>query len=68
MKMIPVVSTNIASVGYENGTLVVAFRSGQIYAYQGVPLIKYQQFLNAPSKGNYFNTHIKKNYISRRIR
>lgn len=37
MNMTPVSSSNIASIGYENGTLYVAFNHGGVYAYSGVP-------------------------------
>ena len=42
MNRIFVSSTDIESVGYENGTLEIAFNSGGIYRYLGVPLNIYQ--------------------------
>ena len=37
MVMHPVSSTDIASIGYENGTLYISFHKGGTYAYFGVP-------------------------------
>ena len=37
MQMIPVSSSNIASIGYENRTLYVLFHNGGLYAYSDVP-------------------------------
>ena len=49
MNMIPVDSSNLSSVGYENGTLYVAFNSGGLYSYSGVPASVYSGLLNASS-------------------
>ena len=62
MNMIPVDSSNIRSVGYENGILYVSFHSGSTYSYSGVPQFIYQNLLNAPSKGKYFAANIKNSY------
>lgn len=68
MNMIPVNSSNISSVGYENGTLYIAFHSGGLYAYSNVPEIVFNELLNAPSKGEYFHAYIKKHYAYTKIR
>ena len=39
--------------------LQVAFRSGAVYHYFGVPAQTYQELLRAESKGGYFNSHIR---------
>ena len=39
--------------------LQVAFRSGAVYHYLGVPAQTYQELLRAESKGGYFNSHIR---------
>lgn len=62
MNMIPVSSSNLSSVGYENGVLYIAFHSGGLYAYTGVPFTVYQDLMNAPSHGKYFCEHIRNNY------
>jgi KTSC domain len=53
-----------------NGTdciLSIRFNSGSIYEYDGVSLILFDSFLDAPSKGRFFNQHIKENYRYRFI-
>lgn len=67
MQMITVASTNISSIGYENGTLYVAFHSGGLYAYFDVPANVYQGLMNSLSKGSYFAQYIKRSYPYRRI-
>ena len=67
MKMIPVSSSNLSSVGYENGTLHVRFNSGSLYSYSEVPSYVYDELLNAPSKGRYLAAHIKGHYSYNRI-
>ena len=53
-------SSNIASVGYENGTLEIAFVNGGVYQYLNVLEQIYQGLMTAASKGRYFYDHIKK--------
>lgn len=69
MKMIPVDSSDLASVGYDFGsrTLFVSFLKGGTYSYSGVPESVYRGLMNAPSKGKYFAANIKKSYPYRRI-
>lgn len=38
MNMIPVISSDLNAVGYENGILYIRFNSGGLYCYSGVPL------------------------------
>ena len=67
MNMIPVSSSNIASIGYENGTLYVAFNRGGLYAYSGVPVSIYHGLMSASSQGSYLASHVKGIYPYRRI-
>lgn len=67
MNMIPVSSSNIASIGYENGTLYVAFNRGGLYAYSGVPVSIYHRLMSASSHGSYLASHVKGIYPYRRI-
>ncbi len=67
MHMIPVTSSNINSVGYENNTLYVSFRRSGIYVYSGVPYNVFQNLLAAPSKGKYFATYIKHSYLCSKL-
>jgi len=67
--MIPVSSSNIASVGYDetSRTLYVQFLKGSTYSYSNVPSSVYRCLMNAPSKGKYFAANIKNSYSYRRI-
>ena len=67
MNMIPVSSSNIASIGYENGTLYVAFNRGGLYTYSGVPESIYHGLMSASSHGSYLASHEKGIYPYRRI-
>ncbi len=67
MRMIPVSSSDISSVGYENGILYIQFHSGGMYSYSGVPASVYQNLMSAPSKGRYFHANIKGIYAYQRI-
>lgn len=67
MNMIPVSSSNIVSIGYENGTLYVAFNRGGLYTYSGVPESIYHGLMSASSHGSYLASHVKGIYPYRRI-
>lgn len=63
MTRVPVASSDIAAVGYENGVLEVEFvRGGRVYRYSGVPLGVYHGLMVAPSIGGYFAKFIKDRY------
>jgi len=64
MNRIPVDSSNIADVGYDdaNMTLEVGFRNGTVYQYFDVPQTLYQEFMGADSKGTFLNANIKNSY------
>lgn len=70
MKMIPVSSSNLASVGYDSTTrtLRVEFKSGAVYEYSDVPEAAYQGLMDASSKGSYFHQNIKDRYSYSKIR
>lgn len=67
MNMTPVSSSNISSIGYENGTLYVSFHHGGLYAYSGVPESVYRGLMSASSHGSYLASHVKGVYPYRRI-
>ncbi len=67
MRMIAVSSSNIASIGYENGVLYVSFNNGTLYSYSGVPEVEYRNLMSASSHGKYLAAHIKGVYPYRRI-
>ncbi len=54
-------STNIVSAGYDasSETLEIEFKDGAVYQYFNVSEALYEQFLQAPSKGQFFNVYIK---------
>jgi hypothetical protein len=58
---VTVESSALAKVAYDSqrATLQVEFRDGAVYQYFGVPLHTYQELLQADSKGDYFNRHIR---------
>jgi len=60
-------STNLSSVGYENGILEIHFRNGGTYQYYGVPESIYRSLMGASSKGRYFARHIKGKYRDRKV-
>lgn len=61
IEMIPVVSSNIAAIGYSDSSSVlqVDFMNGTRYRYFNVPTQVFTAFLVARSKGRYFNNIIK---------
>lgn len=60
----PVVSESIASIGYDDDaeTLEVEFVTGAVYRYSGVSQDTFEDFRQAPSKGAFFNRHIRNAY------
>lgn len=66
---IPVQSSNLKTVGYDptSSTLEVEFHSGSVYEYRRVPVQLHVGLMSAPSKGEYFQAHIRDKYPTRRI-
>lgn len=64
MNRIPVISSNVAEVGYDPATMTleVAFHSGSVYQYFDVPELLYQEMLHAESVGGFLHEQIKNNY------
>lgn len=64
MERIPVDSSNISSIGYDedSSTLEIEFHSGAVYQYFDVPLNVYQGIMEAASKGLNLAQHIKGYY------
>lgn len=62
-----VISSDIESIGYENNILEIAFHSGGIYQYRGVPNNIYCDFMSAPSHGKYFHSYIREFYPTVKI-
>jgi hypothetical protein len=68
MHRIQVDSSNLHSVGYEQGTLEIEFNHGGIYQYFGVSKDVYDELMNADSHGVYFNANIKNEYEWQKVR
>lgn len=69
MIRIPVSSSNIASIGYDQKTqtLEVEFLKSGVYQYFDVPQAVYEEFISAESKGKYLANKIKGNYRYARV-
>jgi hypothetical protein len=56
----PVESSLLSSIEYlSDQTLDLTFRSGVTYRYFAVPEIVVKAFIDAESKGGYFNRHVR---------
>lgn len=68
-RMIPVTSSNIDGYQYISAQQVflLAFRSGDVYRYDGVDEAEVQGFLAAGSKGSYFAQHIRNSYAFEKL-
>ncbi len=55
-------SSDISSIGYENGTLEIEFNKGGVYQYHNVPFSTYSGLMSASSHGKYFHAYIKNFY------
>jgi hypothetical protein len=64
MNRTSVVSSNIASIGYDPNTMTleVEFKNGSVYQYFDVPESTYQELMTASSVGTYLNQHIKNSF------
>lgn len=68
MDRIPVESSCLLSVGHAVNILEAEFPSGKVFQYLGVTPLTYDELVNAPSIGNYFNERIKDQYPFREIK
>lgn len=64
MERVPLESRTLASALYHpvRQQLELEFRSGRRYLYFCVPLLCYQQLLQAVSKGGFFNRNIRNRF------
>lgn len=62
MEYVPVSSSTISAVGYDEGAnaLGVRFQNGTEYHYFGVPQDVFESLRSAPSVGRFFDQNIKK--------
>ncbi len=68
-EMIPVESSNVESIGYdqENQIVYVRFLNGNLYIYKEVPEYEFENLLSAPSIGSYLHRNFKNVYPYERI-
>jgi uncharacterized protein len=67
MQRTPVQSSNVQSIGYENGVLEIQFHNGGIYQYFDVPAQIHQALMAASSKGKFFAQNIRGAYRYARV-
>ncbi len=69
MERTPVSSSNIQAIGYDpnSSTLEIEFNNETLYQYQGVPQSEFDAFMNADSKGRYFNSNIRDRYPTQKL-
>jgi len=68
--MIPVVSSNLAAIGYdeENQYLEILFHTGSRYGYNNVPSSVYQSLAAAPSKGSFHHQYLKDKFQYKQLK
>ncbi len=64
-----VVSSNVASIGYDPATqtLEIEFQNGAIYQYYNIPLGIFEEFDRSPSKGAFLNSQIRDRFPFSRV-
>jgi len=69
VRMLPVHSSNVASIGYdpEQQELYVAFLNGSVYEFYNVPEDVFRQYRSAPSKGKFHWRAIRDAYPYARV-
>jgi KTSC domain len=70
MKLIPVDSSSVRSIGYEEerSILYVQFNDGDVYEYFGVPTGDFIDLLHTESIGWFVNKQIKPYYDYRKLK
>jgi hypothetical protein len=48
-------------------SLLIRFKTGEVYVYQGVPREIFDRFREARSKGQFFHSAIRDRFVSRRL-
>ena len=65
MEMFKVNSSIISAIGYDGTNIEVHLRNGKKYHYFPAPENVFKNFLNATSKGRFWNLQIKPKYQCR---
>jgi len=62
-------ASHVAEIGYDSATqtLEIAFTSGAVYDYSGVPQSLYDEFIKADSLGSFVATRIRGEFEYKRI-
>jgi hypothetical protein len=70
MEMVPVNSSNLSAVGYDedSGLLCIEFNNGHAYEYYDVPKYEHDGLMSADSHGSYAAQNIYKQYRQSKIR
>ena len=65
----PVASSMMRSAGYDeaHAVLEIEFVTGTVYRYHAVPRSAWTGLMEAPSKGRYFDAHIRDKYPMKRV-
>lgn len=65
----PVRSESIAAIGYDDDAevLEIEFVTGAVYRYRGVTQDVFDDLRQAPSKGAFFNRHVKDAYVFEQV-
>lgn len=68
-EMIPVSSSNVAEIGYDetNQEVYVRFINNTLYVYKGVPQYEFDGLRDAPSVGSYLHRNYKNSFPYERI-
>jgi hypothetical protein len=69
IEMYPVLSSNVAEVGYDsqNETVLVRFMNNTLYIYKGVNEVIFEELRTTASVGSYINRNFKNVYPYERI-
>lgn len=67
MNLIPVESSNIKAIGYEDDMVDIQFLNGGTYRYYNVSADVYVKLFNSESKGKFFHKEIKGKYEWRKL-
>ena len=65
MNMIPVSSSRMNAVGWENNMMYVQFKNGVVYVYEGVSKTEFDSFMNSSSLGSALSILDKKHNYHR---
>jgi KTSC domain len=72
MTRTPVTSSNLKSIGWDNGTLEVEFNDGSIYHYVNVPASKHASLMAEDTRaggsvGSHFHRNIRSQHGYRKV-